>query len=118
MEEKFGEHLYKMRSQRTSATNFSKSVNISIVYLRDIERGHRSAPNNQIILKMADTLEMSTEERQYLFDLAAEEKDDIPADIWFYLYRNEDAIRRIREQQKNTTNSIAEKMNPMEGSKE
>jgi len=118
MKEKFGDYLQKIRSPRASATNFSKSIGISIVYLRDIERGRRPAPKNQVIIKIADALEMSIKERQHFFDLAAEEKEDIPADIWNYLYKNKDAIKCVREQQKNNTINVTEGMNSGEGDTE
>lgn len=75
MEKTFGAFLCEKRiSKDISLRNFSKIIGISPEYLSKIENNLRPAPKDIILEKIADKLSLSIEEREMLFDLAAESK--------------------------------------------
>ena len=72
----FGEFICNIREKKgISLREFSKTVGISSSYESSIEKGKRSAPKYDILIKMSDILELNQDERECLFDLAAKSKN-------------------------------------------
>ena len=91
----FGELLHLIRS-RQNASQLVKEVGISYVYLLDIEKGARTAPKESILIALADKLEFHEGERELFFDLAAKERNGIPADVTKYILEHEEIIEVVR----------------------
>ena len=91
----FGELLHLIRS-RQNASQLVKEVGISYVYLLDIEKGARMAPKESILIALADKLEFHEGERELFFDLAAKERNGIPADVTKYILEHEEIIEVVR----------------------
>lgn len=73
---KFGEYLRELRNEKNYKINrLAEIIDITSGYLSFIENGTRSAPSFEITMKIADALELSTDERYKLLDLAAESKN-------------------------------------------
>ena len=104
----FGNYIYNKRiNLGLSLREFSKSINIGYTYLYNIENGNKSAPSDEIIIKMAKKLELSKEERIVLFDLAAESKSKrdkknvyVPIDIGLFINKKEELKNFLRESDK------------------
>ena len=73
MKKSFGAFLSVKRvSKDISLRNFSMMIGISPEYLSKIENNLRPAPKDIILEKIACKLSLSIEDREILFDLAAE----------------------------------------------
>lgn len=80
----------------------SELVNLGLSYLSDIENGKKPAPNDKSVLRLADILNLSEDERIIFFDIAAlSKKQDknnfhIPVDISECIYYSESLKSQIR----------------------
>lgn len=71
----FGEFVReKRKARKISVRQFATQVDISFVYQSCIERGERSAPSYEILLKIADALYLDKDETSRLLDLASKTK--------------------------------------------
>jgi transcriptional regulator with XRE-family HTH domain len=91
----FGLYLRKIRNGH-NGTALARSSGISYVYLLDIEKGARSVPRNDKLIKIAQNLSFEEGEKEIYFDLAAKEKNEIPADIIEYIKNNKSLVNLIR----------------------
>lgn len=78
----FGEFLREMIRQTgiTQAT-FYTAVGITKPYFYDILAGKINPPPADVQYKMLEQLTLSEEQRDEFFDLAAQGRDEVPADI-------------------------------------
>lgn len=86
----FGIYLREKRTERNlKAKIAAKQWNISPGYLSSMENGKRSAPSSELLAEIADSLDLTREERYRLYDLAAESKSppELAKDITEYTYR-------------------------------
>lgn len=86
----FGEYIKNKRIKMgISQTKAAKMYGISLSYLSGIERGIRPTPKNEVVDKIADTLELNRKERFRLYDLAAKSKKPpaLADDLVEYIYR-------------------------------
>lgn len=97
----FGEFI-KEKRQLLGITlrAFADEIHIAPSYASDIEKGKRNAPTQDILVMMADVLKLNGEDKNKLFDLAAESKNEVAQDITAYVSENQNvrvALRRARE---------------------
>lgn len=91
MKKTFGAFISEKRLQKNiSLRGFSRMVGISPEYLSKIENDLRAAPKDVILKKMADELCLNIDEREILFDLAAESKHylSLATDLVEYIHNN------------------------------
>lgn len=81
---------------KISLRAFASSVEISAPYYSDIEKGKRYPPDSEKLEKIIDALQLSDEEKIELYDLAAEERQDIPNDIKKILAESENLKLLLR----------------------
>ena len=70
------------------------------LYKSDIEKGKRNAPTQDILEAMVHVLKLNDEDKNTLFDLAADSKNEIARDITEYVSDNQNvrvALRRAKE---------------------
>ena len=81
----FGEYLKQKRlDKEITLRGFAKLVDISPVYLCDLEKGRKAAPSMEVMQKMVSKLALNKEESERFYDLAALEqtaKNPIPKDL-------------------------------------
>lgn len=88
---KFSEYLKSYRINKNLKLNkAAQLLGISSSYLSSLENGTRPAPSFELLIKIADVLEMSVNERYRLYDLAAESKQPLTLaeDLNEYIYNN------------------------------
>ena len=95
----FGQYLVdQIKAAGMSQESFYKKVGITKPYFYDLLK---SAPPAEMQRKMADVLDAHTgvdvARRRMLFDLAAQERGDIPADIYELLMDNVNTWDVIRK---------------------
>ena len=98
----FGEYLRAVRrAKKISIRQLAKAVNKTPTYLSDIEKGNNKPPEKELLEKIIQELKLDDYQKlkNTLFDLAAKERNDIPADIKEYLMSNKALLQIIRTAQ-------------------
>lgn len=104
----FGYYLSTMRKNKgISLRELAKALKISHVYLHKIESSQKAPPNDELLLKIVQCLNLNNDECLILLNTAAISKHlynsknyYLPADINKYLYANSQAQQLIREADK------------------
>ena len=96
----FGEYLKQKRlDKEITLRGFAKLVDISPVYLCDLEKGRKAAPSMEVMQKMVSKLALNKEESERFYDLAALEqtaKNPIPKDLNAFLKDNRVIVYALR----------------------
>lgn len=96
----FGEYLKQKRlDKEITLRGFAKLVDISPVYLCDLEKGRKAAPSMEVMQKMVSKLTLNKEESERFYDLAALEqtaKNPIPKDLNAFLKDNRVIVSALR----------------------
>ena len=96
----FGEYLKQKRlDKEITLRGFAKLVDISPVYLCDLEKGRKAAPRMEVMQKMVSKLALNKEESERFYDLAALEqtaKNPIPKDLNAFLKDNHVIVSALR----------------------
>ena len=95
----FGQYLRSVRqAKKISIRQLAKAVSKTPTYISDIEKGNNKPPERELLDRIIAALHL--EEFPYirnkLYDLAAKERKDVPADIKEYLMENESILKIIR----------------------
>ena len=101
----FGKFIKEKRQQNElSLRALAKQVELSHIYLYNIENGIKAPPNDIVLKRLAIALNLDEKNQLIFFDTAAKCKFDtdstnyyIPVDISQYLNENEDVRNVIRE---------------------
>lgn len=98
---KFGDYIKEKRqSKNITLRAFADMIHIAPAYMSDIEKSKRNAPTQEILERMSEALQLSSEEKNKLFDLAASSKDSIALDLNEYVRTNENvrvALRKAKD---------------------
>lgn len=93
----FGSYLREIRErQELRQSDLAKMINVSTVYVCDIEKGRRYPPNMEKLKVWVEQLDLPIEEATILYDLAGVARESTPPDIMEYLNVNPAAINAIR----------------------
>lgn len=95
----FGGYLRSIRqAKETSIRQLAKAIGITPTYLSDIEKGNNKPPDKALLEAIIKELHLEENKTvvSNLFDLAAKERNDIPADIKDYIINNHDLLVMIR----------------------
>lgn len=96
----FGEYLKQKRlDKEITLRGFAKLVDISPVYLCDLEKGRKAPPSMEVMQKMVSKLALNKEESERFYDLAALEqtaKNPIPKDLNAFLKDNRVIVSALR----------------------
>ena len=97
----FGEFIKEKRQNKgITLSAFADKVGIAPAYMSDIEKSKRNAPTQEILEKMIIVLELSDDEANELFDLAASSKNAIAQDLKKYVSDNQKvrvALRKAKD---------------------
>lgn len=104
----FGVYLCSKRIEKgLSLRELSEAIDISHVYLFNIECGKKPPPNDTALIKMALCLKLNNDEKDLFFDIAATTKQlsdsknyQLPADIKQFLSKTQEAQNFVREASK------------------
>lgn len=93
----------KRQEKKISLRALSRIVGISPEYLSKIENGLRYAPKDDILEKIANKLALRDEEKEQLYDLAAEAKPNLSLalDLIEYIKENEMLHKTLRIAKRN-----------------
>lgn len=82
--------------------DIAKAMEMTATYLSDIIKGRRNPPDMKLLEKIAAVLNLSSEEKEEMFDLAGRERNEAAPDLPGYIM-NEDiphvrmALRRAND---------------------
>ena len=98
----FGSYVREKRLEaKINLRKLAGILGIAPAYMSDIENDHRYPPEKEKIYKIAEALNLSKEEKDYLFDLAAgNKKNSVSPDIADYIMEQEKtrvALRLARD---------------------
>ncbi len=82
--ERFGEYIKKKRmasTPRYTLKKMAEELNINLTYLSDVENGRKNAFSAEKIEKFCEILNLSSGEKEKMYDLAARDLDTVPEDI-------------------------------------
>lgn len=97
MAETFGSFLREIRlSHNVPLRRMANQIGIAPGYLSDIEKGRRNPPPGRLE-RIASVLRMTQEEKEKMYDLAGNARDELPDDITEYLKEHEAAQAVIRK---------------------
>jgi len=111
---RFGEYIRKKRlsdPREITLNDVSKVIGISLNYLSEIEAGRkRPTPfDAEAIEKLCEYLNLDDDEKARIYDLAAKEKKDVPADIEdVFMYEPIGELARFALRQSNAGNITEE----------
>ena len=89
-----GQFLVQKRTEHNiSARWLAKALNISAVYICDIEKGRRALPDD-LLPKVAEILLLTEKEKTQMYDLVAMSKNTVSVDICEYIM-NKDIVRKV-----------------------
>lgn len=99
----FGKYLRSVRQAKgISIRQLAKEVDKTPTYLSDIENGHNKPPEKELLETIIQKLNIDDypKVKIALFDLAANDRNDIPADIKEHLLNNKpllDLLRKMKD---------------------
>lgn len=87
---KFGEYIAKRRTDLgITLRGMAEKLDITPAYLSDIEKGRRNPPEKPLLEKMATLLTITGKDKNRLFDLAGEGRNEVAADLPDYIMESE-----------------------------
>lgn len=99
----FGAYIREKRTAKDiTLRKLASELGIAPAYMSDIEKGRRYPPDREKLFQMARILELSDDERNDMFDLAAGEKEEaVSQDISEYIMESQKARQALRTAKKN-----------------
>ncbi|MDO4920588.1 MAG: helix-turn-helix transcriptional regulator [Phascolarctobacterium sp.] len=95
----FGQYLRLVRqAKKISIRQLAKEVSKTPTYISDIENGNNKPPEIELLNKILAALQLADfpDVRNKLYDSAAKERKDVPADIKEYIIKNKSILKIIR----------------------
>ncbi len=86
----FGEFIIQKRKERDiPARQLAMALNISAVYMCDIEKGRKAAVSNEFLAELIRILRLDEKDTARMYDLAAIARNTVSADLPEYIMENE-----------------------------
>lgn len=94
----YGAYLINLIKQHNfSQAEFAKRLNVSRTYLFDLFNGRVKPPAPDMQDRIVALLELEHNEKEEFFSKTAEGRNELPKDIFEFLYNNTDELTAIRE---------------------
>lgn len=94
----FGSLLRQLRKEKKlRQVDVANAIDVSTVYICDIEKDRRNPPDYEKLIQIAMKLELTEEETSALFDLAGKARGEVAPDIIAYLVANPTVQASIRQ---------------------
>lgn len=99
---KFGDFIKEKRIKKgINLRKLADLLGVAPAYMSDIEKGKRNSPQADKMAKLAEILELNEDEKNYMYDLAAKDRDNTVApDISQYIMSS-DIVRVALRKAKN-----------------
>lgn len=86
MHNEFGQFIIRKRGDMgITLRGMAALLDITPAYYSDIEKGRRNPPDKPLLEKMAIQLRLNDQEKNLLFNLAGDGRDEVPPDLPEYI---------------------------------
>ena len=93
----FGSYLRQLREKRKlRQEDLAKAINVSTVYICDIEKGRRNPPDIEKLKVWEKLLGLTEKEMACFYDMVGQERKEMPPDIVEYMIKHPEARNAIR----------------------
>lgn len=94
----FGDFIAKKRKEkRITLKSMSEKLGITAPYLSDVEKGNRDSFYLKKLEKIAKVLEMTSEDKATMMDLAGKQREEIAPDLPEYILKTPAASVALRK---------------------
>ena len=94
---KFGSFLRELRESRNlKQDDLAKAIGVTTVYICDIEKGRRNPPSVEKLRVWERQLVLSSKEKAQFYDMAGQDRKEMPPDIVEYMSNHPEARAAIR----------------------
>lgn len=94
----YGAYLVTLiKTHDFSQAEFAKRINVSRTYLFDMINGRVKPPAPEMQKRIVEALQLTDKEKETFFNMTAVGRNELPKDVFDYLYNNADEIAIIRE---------------------
>lgn len=98
----FGDYLkYLIKKSGMTQTEFYSKLQIKKPYFYDIVSGRVNPPPHEVQFKVVQLLGINKDEKEKFFDLAANVRGDLPADVKKIIEDNPLIVKEIRKEYAN-----------------
>jgi transcriptional regulator with XRE-family HTH domain len=93
----FGDFIAKKRVERKiTVRKMAEMLGVSAPFLTDVEKDRRNPFDYEKLVKVADILQLSDEERDLMFDLAGKKRDTVAPDLPDYIMDHDHVSAALR----------------------
>jgi transcriptional regulator with XRE-family HTH domain len=93
----FGSFLRELREKKKlRQEDLAKAINVSTVYICDIEKGRRNPPDVEKLRIWESQLGLTDQDKARFYDMAGAERKEMPPDIVEYMLKHPEARAAIR----------------------
>lgn len=97
-QDSYGAYLVTLiKKHNFSQSEFARQISVSRTYLFDLLNGRVKPPAPEMQEKIVSVLGLTGKEKDEFFNITAAGRDEIPKDVFDFLYNNTDEIEIIRE---------------------
>ena len=86
----------KKNNANLTNSKLAATARISAVYLGEIIKNRKNPPDKKTQYALADALKLTDEEKSEFFDLAANERGELPVDIYDFILEHKQLQKEIR----------------------
>lgn len=91
----FGEFIATKREEKEiTLREMARKLNITPPYLSDIEKDRRNPPEKSKLDEIASILNLSEEDRRFMYDLAGKKRNSVSPDLPDYIMER-DYVRKV-----------------------
>lgn len=104
----FGDFLQHRRSSMMRQKVLAEKLGITVSYLCEIENGRKDPPQYELVVKIADVLNLKGTDRERFFDLAGKGRNEVSPDLPEYIMNSEvaDTVRMALRTAKSSKASV------------
>lgn len=97
-QDSYGVYLITLiKKHNFSQSEFAKQINVSRTYLFDLINGRVKPPTPEMQERIVSVLGLTGNEKDEFFNTTATGRNEIPKDVFDFLYNNTNEIAIIRE---------------------
>jgi len=104
----FGDFLQQRRSSMMRQKVLAEKLGITVSYLCEIENGRKDPPQYELVVKIADVLNLRGADRERFFDLAGKGRNEVSPDLPEYIMNSDvaDTVRMALRTAKSSKASV------------
>ena len=104
----FGDFLQQRRSSMMRQKVLAEKLGITVSYLCEIENGRKDPPQYELVVKIADVLNLKGADRESFFDLAGKGRNEVSPDLPEYIMNSDvaDTVRMALRTAKSSKASV------------